>query len=203
MKRFFTFLSFSSRLKNPLWIVLLVSIVFSKAILASGILMIDLTQPNEHQQWRATNDNVMGGISEGGFSFDGKAGLFSGELSLENNGGFSSVNRPVELPSGSVNQVEIEFIGDGRPYQLRLTTWKNGYRTNYKHDFSTIKGQKLSKVFNLNDFQAVYRGRLLDDAPELVASDIKQIGLLIADKQAGPFSLSLIEIRFKTPQENE
>jgi len=201
MNRLFTFLSFNSGLKNPLWIALFVSILFSKAALASGSLMIDLTQPNEHQQWRATNDNVMGGISQGGFSFDGKTGLFSGELSLENNGGFSSVNRPIELPSKTVSQVELAFIGDGRPYQLRFTTWKNGYRTNYKHDFSTIKGKKLSKVFNLNNFQAVYRGRLINDAPELTASDIKQVGLLIADKQAGPFSLNLIEIRFKTPQE--
>ena len=40
--------------------------------------MIDLTQANEHQQWEATNDNVMGGISQGQLTFDGQSSRFWG-----------------------------------------------------------------------------------------------------------------------------
>ncbi|MEZ8486010.1 CIA30 family protein, partial [Vibrio splendidus] len=52
--------------------------------------------------------------------------------------------------------------------------------------------------FHFDDFQAVFRGRLLSDAPELKAQDIKQIGFLIADKQPSFFELDLIQLHFKT-----
>ncbi|MEZ9914160.1 CIA30 family protein [Vibrio breoganii] len=160
--------------------------------------MIDFTQPNEYQQWQAVNDNVMGGISQGGFTFDGNHSLFEGELSLANNGGFSSINRSIAPLSPKQAQVELSFIGDGRTYQLRLSTWKNGDRITYKHEFSTTNGTEQTKLFQLDDFQAVFRGRLIMGAPTLVAQDIKQIGFLIADKKAGPFSLKLLRIQFKT-----
>ena len=165
--------------------------------------MIDLTQPSEYQNWQSTNDNVMGGVSQGQMNFDGQSSLFSGELSLANNGGFSSINRPIESMPAEVDRVELTFIGDGRLYQMRLATWKNGNRITYKHEFSTVKGQQQKKVFDLNNFQAVFRGRLIYDAPELAARDIKQVGVLIADKQPGPFSINLIQIQFQTVRETE
>ncbi|MEZ8883697.1 CIA30 family protein [Vibrio sp. 10N.222.54.F6] len=186
----------------PLWLMLSLSFLWSKGSTA-GTEMIDFTQANEHQKWTATNDNVMGGISTGGLIYDGGMSQFKGELSLKNNGGFSSINRSVESLSSEVESVVLTFVGDGRTYQLRFTTWKNGYRTNYKHNFETIKGEQLKKTFQLKDFQAVFRGRLLSGAPGLKAQDIKQIGFLIADKQPLPFELNLTQIQFKTLQETE
>ena len=165
--------------------------------------MIDFTQENEHQNWTATNDNIMGGISTGGLVYEGETSQFKGELSLENNGGFSSINRSIESLGSEMDSVELTFVGDGRSYQLRLTTWIDGNRTNYKHNFETIKGEQLKKVFQLTDFQAVFRGRLLSGAPRLKAQDIKQLGFLIADKQPLPFELNLIQVQFKTSQETE
>ena len=182
---------------TPLWLTLSLSLLWFET-LAAGIEMIDFTQASEHQQWSAINDNVMGGISTGGIVYDGEHSLFKGELSLENNGGFSSINRSLESLDPTVNNAELSFIGDGRAYQLRFTTWKDGQRTNYKHSFETIKGEQLKKVFRLKDFQAVFRGRLLNNAPELKAQDIKQVGFLIADKQPSPFELKLIQIQFKS-----
>ena len=46
--------------------------------------------------WRSVNDGVMGGRSSGGMVQAEDALKFTGELSLENNGGFSSVRRLVE-----------------------------------------------------------------------------------------------------------
>jgi hypothetical protein len=89
------------------------------------------------------------------------------------------------------------FIGDGRTYQLRLTTSKDGNQTNYKHNFETIKGQQLKKVFQFEDFQAVFRGRLLSGSPKLNAQEVKQVGFLITDKQPLTFELNLIQIQFK------
>ncbi|MFS1421364.1 CIA30 family protein [Vibrio splendidus] len=183
----------------PLWLMFCLSFLWSKASTA-GTEMIDFTQANEHKNWTATNDNVMGGISTGGFIYDDGISQFRGELSLENNGGFSSINRSVESINSDVDSIELKFVGDGRTYQLRFTTWIDGNRTNYKHSFETIKGEPLKKVFRLEDFQAVFRGRLLNNAPELKAQDIKQFGFLIADKQPRTFELNLIQIQFKTSQ---
>ncbi len=44
---------------STLLLVFTVSLALIPATMA-GTVMIDLTQPNEHQNWRATNDNVMG-----------------------------------------------------------------------------------------------------------------------------------------------
>ncbi len=185
------------RLTTPLWLLLSLIFLYSKSV-AAEINMIDFTQPDQQQKWTATNDNVMGGISTGGFIYDDGISRFRGELSLENNGGFSSIKRSIESPAHEIDSAELLFIGDGRTYQLRFTTSKNGNRVQYKHDFDTIKGQQLNKTFHFNDFQAVFRGRILSDSPELKAQDIKQIGFLIADKQPVPFELDLIQLHFKT-----
>ncbi|WP_422641417.1 CIA30 family protein [Vibrio splendidus] len=185
------------RLTTPLFLLLSLHSLNLKAD-ATGTNMIDFTQASEHQNWTVTNDDVMGGISTGELIYLDNMSRFRGELSLENNGGFSSVKRSIESLAHEIDSVELVFVGDGRTYQLRLTTSKDGHRVQYKHYFDTIKGQQLSKVFHFNDFQAVFRGRLLSDAPELKARDIKQIGFLIADKQPSPFELDLIQLHFKT-----
>ncbi|WP_318509594.1 CIA30 family protein [Photobacterium leiognathi] len=178
-------------------IIAIVTIISCKAW-SSELKMMDFTNPNEYKQWTAVNDNVMGGISTGKLSYDGQLSLFTGELSFANNGGFSSVNRALTSLNNNINAVKLTYLGDGRTYQLRFTTWKDGYRTNYKHEFVTVKGQQQSKIFYLSDFKAVFRGRLLSDAPALVPEDIKQVGFLIADKQPLPFTLKLIEMELQT-----
>ncbi|MFS1444288.1 MULTISPECIES: CIA30 family protein [Vibrio] len=187
------------RLTTPLLLLLSLHSLILKAD-ATGTNMIDFTQASEHQNWTVTNDNVMGGISTGELIYLDNMSRFRGELSLENNGGFSSIKRSIESPAYEIDSAELIFVGDGRTYQLRFTTSKDGHRVQYKHDFDTIKGEQFSKVFHFHDFQAVFRGRLLSDAPELKAQDIKQIGFLIADKQPSPFELDLIQFHFKTSQ---
>ncbi|MGR5502500.1 CIA30 family protein [Vibrio sp. DNB22_10_4] len=187
---------FANLLKH-IGFMLIVSTVSYSYAFASGTLMINFTQQDEHLNWDATNDNVMGGISSGQMTYSNGKSLFSGELSLENNGGFSSVNRPIQPLSSDISHAELEVVGDGRTYQLRATTWQDGVRINYKHNFSTQRDERQVLSFALNKFQAVFRGRLISGAPELTASEIEQIGLLIADKKSGEFKLELLQLRFR------
>ena len=56
------------------------------------IVLFDFTTSSDISKWRITDDVVMGGRSDGNFQLSAKGnGLFSGKVSLENNGGFSSV----------------------------------------------------------------------------------------------------------------
>lgn len=76
-------------------------------------------QTEADRSWRSVDDDVMGGVSEGGFSVTAEnTGIFSGETSLENNGGFSSVRRAVDNSDfANAEAVKLRVKGDGRQYQ--------------------------------------------------------------------------------------
>jgi hypothetical protein len=75
-------------------------------------------------EWRIVDDGVMGGLSKGKISFtDSGTMKFSGKLSLENNGGFSSVRTTeVDLDLLEREGLAMRVKGDRRTYQLRLNT---------------------------------------------------------------------------------
>ena len=72
-------------------------------LLAAGAAvpqLIDPSDPSELKRWTAIHDTVMGGRSQGGLSQEDGMLVFSGRLSLANNGGFASVRtlpRPLPL----------------------------------------------------------------------------------------------------------
>ena len=43
----------------------------------------------------------------------------------------------------------------------------------------------------LGEFRPGFRGRAVPDAPPLDPARVRQVGLLIADRQAGPFALAM------------
>ena len=54
--------------------------------------VFNFTKTSETSNWNIVNDAVMGGKSVGIFHVNEKGnGVFKGEVSLENNGGFSSL----------------------------------------------------------------------------------------------------------------
>jgi hypothetical protein len=157
--------------------------------------MIDFSS-QEEGLWRVTNDGVMGGLSNGEMIFEKDHGIFSGDISLDNNGGFSSVFRAVGGLPESFDKVVIDAEGDGQAYQLRLVVYINGYRLAYKHDFQTVSNKREKLIFTLSDFKASFRGRIITNAPLLKSEDIREVGFLMTKKAAGKFSLSVFELFF-------
>lgn len=142
-------------------------------------------------QWRIINDGVMGGLSNSQMDItsDGK-GLFKGNVSLDNNGGFAStrgfLNGPIKQ-QGTI--IKIRVKGDGKRYSFRIQP-NNGYRNvSYKLDFPTTANQWEEIALPLNNFVPTWRGRLLSDIPPIITENIGQIGFLISDKQEGSFEL--------------
>ena len=159
---------------------------------------VTLMRETEHiDSWRITNDGVMGGKSAGNFTLHKDHALFSGNISLENNGGFSSVYRTINPLEKALKTVSIKVKGDGLTYQLRLSVNIDGYRLAYKHNFTTIADQQEQLSFLLTDFQATFRGRDIPKAPILVSENIIEIGFLVTRKTPGPFSLAIESIDFK------
>lgn len=144
-------------------------------------------------RWQSVNDVVMGGVSdslmqpaEEGF------GIFSGYLSLENNGGFASVR--TALPENDFSGSTGFFLrvrGDAHRYSFRLRTDLLFDGVVYKQDFDTIPGQWIDVELPFANFIPSFRGRPVPDAPPIDPSALYQIGLLISNKQEGAFRLDV------------
>lgn len=160
-------------------------------------LMIDFTEQKKLDSWRITNDGVMGGKSEGSFLLQENKALFEGDISLDNNGGFSSVFHMIEPLAKELETVTINIIGDGLTYQLRMVVNLDGYRLAYKQSFNTVAGQQVELTFSLADFQASFRGRNIPNAPVLQSENIREVGFLVTRKTAGTFSLAIASMSFK------
>lgn len=158
--------------------------------------MIDFAEQNNTDSWCITNDGVMGGESQGQFVLDQDKGVFTGNISLDNNGGFSSALRMIKPLPKKLETVTIDIKGDGLTYQLRMIVNIKGYRLAYKHNFKTVADQRETLTFTLADFQATFRGRMLSNAPILQSEYISQTGFLITSKVAGPFSISIFNLNF-------
>lgn len=149
----------------------------------------------EIDSWRSINDGVMGGLSAGGMVQTDEGLSFKGTLSLENNGGFSSVRRAVSQDLSSATAIRIVVRGDGREYQFRIRQ-DNGFDgVAWRAVFpSSAEWQQIDIAFD--EFAPVFRGRPVPQAGPVVPSAIRQIGFLVADKKAGEFWLEIRSIEF-------
>lgn len=151
---------------------------------------IDFTQSQELDNWVIVNDTVMGGRSRTRLTIEDSMLSFSGVLSLENNGGFASIRRVYDPKIWEAQkQVKIQVQGDGREYQLRLRTNRRVDGVAYVLSFKTEENRAMEFTFNEQDFVPQFRGRLVSGAPALAFSDIAQVGLMLADKKPGEFTL--------------
>jgi NADH dehydrogenase [ubiquinone] 1 alpha subcomplex assembly factor 1 len=155
--------------------------------------LIEFKDQAAEPKWIAVNDGVMGGLSKGGPEVKDGSLHFTGDLSLENNGGFSSirsVNQKYDF-SGKTSIV-IRLKGDGRKYQLRLATDARYRRSavSYGSEFSTEKGKWIEVKIPFESLSPSWRGMKLKD-PDFDPAKVEELGLLIADKKEGEFELEV------------
>ena len=146
--------------------------------------------------WRAIDDRVMGGVSRSRLRHDpaGHA-TFEGEVSLEQNGGFASVrSAPGSFGVPGAVDCLIEARGDGHRYKLCLFTVDAFDALSYQAEFvPPVQAWDVIRL-PISTFKATVRGRQVPDAPSLDAAGIRQIGLMIAGRQAGRFALDIRSI---------
>ena len=144
-------------------------------------------------RWTIVNDGVMGGLSRSRILLsDERTAVFEGRLSLENNGGFASVrSRPEAMPTTGSSGLAVRLRGDGREYQLRIRTSRAFDGVAYGWNFKTTAGEWTTIEAPYRDFVPTFRGRVLQDVPPIEPSAIRQLGILIADKDETPFRLEI------------
>ena len=157
------------------------------------LVVFDFSNPSDVNQLRPINDTVMGGISASQLQLT-KEGtvLFTGNVSLENNGGFASLqSKPSRYNFTGYEGIAIRVRGDGKRYKLSLknNTFLDSAR--YESAFTTEKGVWATVTIPFNTLVPTFRGRVLTNETPLDISKVKSFGLLISDKQAGPFRLEI------------
>ena len=148
--------------------------------------------------WQIVNDGVMGGLSKGNLAFT-EAGTvkFFGDLSLRNNGGFTTMRSgQVDLDLSNSLGLLLLVKGDGRTYDARLDSSARyrGRPVSFSGPFKTTKGEWQQVKIPFSDFKGGFRGTDLPDKI-LDPSVIEQIWILLGDKQEGPFDLEIDWIR--------
>jgi hypothetical protein len=161
-------------------------------------VIFDFKNPGDIKTWQIVNDTVMGGVSESSLqqSVNGSA-LFSGSVSLKNFGGFCSTSsRFTKNHDLTGNEgIAIRVKGDGKNYKLTIKTDTNFSGFAYHYPFVTKKDAWMTIRAPFRDFTARFRGMPVADAPPVNAAEVKSFGLLIGDKQEGPFTLEIESIK--------
>jgi NADH dehydrogenase [ubiquinone] 1 alpha subcomplex assembly factor 1 len=156
-------------------------------------MLLSFDKPESAKQWRTINDNVMGGVSEGKCHITKENTLeFSGNLSLENNGGFASVrSTAMKLDLDKLEGVILRIRGDGRSFYCNLHVPTAMPAFSYRAKVDTKKEQWQEVRIPWKEFRATAFGRELEKKSSLDASKVNAIDFLIADKKAGPFKFEV------------
>jgi NADH dehydrogenase [ubiquinone] 1 alpha subcomplex assembly factor 1 len=159
-------------------------------------MLFDFSDPAAVGAWAPIDDRVMGGISRSRLRHDpaGHA-VFEGVVSLERNGGFASVRcAPGANGLPGARACVLEVGGDARRFKLSLLTDDRFDGLNHQAGFATDGSDWQTLRIPLTDFRPSFRGREVPGAPALDPAGIRQVGLMIAERQAGPFALRIRRI---------
>lgn len=162
----------------------------------SNKIIFDFNTNSSINNWIIVDDVVMGGRSSGDFELNKEGnGVFSGSISLENNGGFSSVRYRFEkLILEKFKTIVLKIKGDGKNYQFRIKHKSSDYAS-YITSFSS-SGEWQEIEIPIKSMYPSFRGRKLDE-PNFNHEFIEEITFLIANKKNEDFKLLIDKIELK------
>lgn len=159
-------------------------------------MLLDSSMMNTEKKWRIVNDGVMGGLSTSEIILDNDKIVFNGNVSLENNGGFASLRSPVKNYNfEKFNGIEIRINGKGKIFSISMkeTSYFTGYF--FTKSFKTNKDEWTTIQIPFSEFSLKYFGRELESDKKIPLDKIKEISLLIGEKQKGKFSAEIDYIK--------
>jgi len=165
-------------------------------------IIFDFSSASDTRNWRVVDDAVMGGRSNGDFSISEEGhGVFSGIISLENNGGFSSVRYGMDdMPVKTNSVIRIRLKGDGKTYQFRIKHNRR-YEYAYVHEFKT-SGEWQDVEIPVDGMFPVYRGRRLN-RPNFSYNSIEELTFLFGNGKPEAFRLFIDRIELLNDEMNE
>ncbi len=160
---------------------------------STEVVLFDFGTVKNMDDWLIVNDGVMGGLSRSRFVLsDRNSAVFSGNVRLENNGGFASTRtKAMQFQLDGFKGILIRVKGDGKKYQFRLRTSDRFDGVAYRYHFETENDQWQTIAIPFDECVPVFRGRILRDVGPVSPKDIQQLGVMISDGQSGEFQLEV------------
>ena len=160
------------------------------------LVLFDFRDSAATNEWTAIDDRVMGGVSRSRLRHE-PAGyaVFEGEVSLARNGGFASVrSSPGTRGKRGATACVLEVRGNNKQFKLSLLTDDGFDSLNYQCGFAPAGDDWQTIRLPVTAFRATFRGRDVPGAQALDPARIRQVGLMIAARQSGPFALHIRRI---------
>lgn len=160
------------------------------------LTIFNFNKDSNTQGWTVVDDVVMGGQSSGKIKIneDGN-GVFEGEVSLENNGGFSSLRYRLDKTEvKGFSKIVIKILGDGKKYQFRIKSNSSDYHS-FIAPFST-SGEWQEIKIKLQSMYPSFRGQKLN-MPNFSNDYFEEITFLIGNKKNESFQLMIDKIELR------
>lgn len=167
-----------------------VVLFFFLFLIPETMVIFDFEQNSDLSNWQVVDDVVMGGRSAGqcAINTEGNA-VFRGQISLENNGGFSSLRyRFAEKKVDQYSKAVIRLKGDGNRYQFRIKSNQNDWHS-YISYFQTTGDWQTIEI-PLSEMYPTFRGRRLDQ-PNYPGESLAEVAFLIGNKKEQNFNLEI------------
>tara|TARA_Y100000817_G_C16837428_1_gene536378 strand:- start:6 stop:560 length:555 start_codon:yes stop_codon:yes gene_type:complete len=163
-------------------------LIFSSTSYLSANMIYDFKENSNLEGWYVIDDNVMGGQSYGSLKLDEKGnGVFTGNISLRNYGGFSSIRfRNKKIDVRNYQFIKIKVKGDNKYYQIRIKS-RSYDRHSYTKKIFVTNTWNVIKV-PLSSMIPQFRGRNLR-MDNFNGNFISEFGILIGNKTEERFSL--------------
>ncbi|MFT5641327.1 MAG: NADH dehydrogenase [ubiquinone] 1 alpha subcomplex assembly factor 1 [Cyclobacteriaceae bacterium] len=160
-------------------------------------VIIDFSLPKEANKWVVVNDGVMGGLSKGKLTLTKQGVKFYGTVSLENNGGFTSLRSPYSrLDLSQFQKFSIKYKSEGVLHAFQLEHHDRFYLPNHKLPLKNSEEWTIIE-YDLRDLDQYQMGRKTNQkmSDEALSKNIR-LGFITSEKRAGSFTLEIAEIRF-------
>jgi NADH dehydrogenase [ubiquinone] 1 alpha subcomplex assembly factor 1 len=160
---------------------------------SNRLVVVDFTEYMNLDKWEVEDDVVMGGRSQGAFRINEEGhAVFTGTVSLENDGGFSSVQyyfAPMDV--SAYRNALLRIKGDAKRYRF-LVESESGARHYYVYEFETT-GKWQTVRIPLREMYPVSRGDRLN-MPDYPAESLAMVRIMIANGRAETFRLEIDSI---------
>ena len=152
------------------------------------MMLFNFTKDANMKNWYVVDDSVMGGVSSGRMGVNDEGhGMFEGHVSLDNNGGFSSIRYIAgNTKLQGCSKFVIALKGDGKAYQFRVKTNSSQYYS-YIFSFNTNNQWQTIEI-PFNSMVPSFRGRILNIA-NFPGDSLEEIGFLVGNKKEEDFKL--------------
>ncbi|WP_340066587.1 CIA30 family protein [Ascidiimonas aurantiaca] len=173
-----------------------ITLIFALLTITPTYTIFDFGENKKAENWIIVDDVVMGGRSSGNFYINENGhGVFEGNVSLENNGGFSSLryqfNRVSTQP---YSKIVLRVKGDAKRYQFRIKNNTSDYYSYISYFMAPEQWETIE--IPMNNMYPTFRGRKLN-MPDFSGNSIEEIAFLIGNKKNESFKLEIDHILLK------